>query len=447
MASETNPKITKAVSLIKTGEREAASKLLIEVIKAAPQSKDAEMAWYGLSTIVSTHEKKRQCLQSVLKINPNNQKAIALLAKLDSTLETQPIHSLSNDKKGIADLKKSNQQQPDQVHSTSQKKDAVQSNLSDEQLLEEYITAHSKNGWEIVNRSPSSVQLKKRKKLSRAVLLIGVLLIPAGGLGLIILLIAVIAHLAQKDKIVYITANDLRLQKTKHFKKSVNAQQHENFQGKGQRTVNGSRSLIQKIMYAIASFFIFSLLLSIAVMNFGDNNTTNPTPQPQGQISLPATFTPLASSGNIANYSALPNRVDYVNFYRAFNWTKRPALPDGRTPWAGTTPDESRKLMLWTTSNGSESINEVTFTYNISSSSLSEQQKDILSEELSEFLTLSLPNWKSKETWLQSTLNKHFSSGEQQFRTETNGTIVDLDIGPAVYYDDFTAILSIFSSD
>lgn len=73
-----NP-LKQAADLFKKGERSQAVEILKEVIRSDPNNLNA---WYGLALCLDDVEKKIFCLQRVLRLNPNHQKAKELLARL-----------------------------------------------------------------------------------------------------------------------------------------------------------------------------------------------------------------------------------------------------------------------------------------------------------------------------------------------------------------------------
>jgi hypothetical protein len=86
-----NSKLNEAITVIKAGDKKQGYRLLVEVIKAGPSSEEAELAWLWMSVAVTDIKKKRQSLETVLKINPNNGVAQESLAKLDSAIQvSQP---------------------------------------------------------------------------------------------------------------------------------------------------------------------------------------------------------------------------------------------------------------------------------------------------------------------------------------------------------------------
>ena len=65
---------------IRIGDRATGQALLHQVVQANPGN---ETAWLWLSAIIGDSEKEKYCLQRVLVINPDNEKAQEHLAKLD----------------------------------------------------------------------------------------------------------------------------------------------------------------------------------------------------------------------------------------------------------------------------------------------------------------------------------------------------------------------------
>jgi pimeloyl-ACP methyl ester carboxylesterase len=73
--------LQKAYALIKAGNKQAAADLLIPVVRANPNLADA---WFLLGHAVTEPQKRVQCFQQVLRINPNHQPAKNQLEKLQT---------------------------------------------------------------------------------------------------------------------------------------------------------------------------------------------------------------------------------------------------------------------------------------------------------------------------------------------------------------------------
>jgi hypothetical protein len=72
--------LSQAVKLIKSGEKQAAAKILIQIVKNEPMN---ENAWLWLAYLVE-NEKRIYCLQKALEINPLNTKTRKALDKLQN---------------------------------------------------------------------------------------------------------------------------------------------------------------------------------------------------------------------------------------------------------------------------------------------------------------------------------------------------------------------------
>lgn len=85
-------KLQQAISAIKAGNEKAGQRLLAQIIKADPKN---EVAWLWMSTALDDSQKKKQCLQRVLQINPANETARKGLAQLEtSTVKTPRLEDI-----------------------------------------------------------------------------------------------------------------------------------------------------------------------------------------------------------------------------------------------------------------------------------------------------------------------------------------------------------------
>jgi len=71
--------LQQAIAAIKAGDKVKGQQLIAQVLKADPRS---ESAWIWMSGIVDTDKQRRDCLEKVLSINPNNAQAKMGLEKL-----------------------------------------------------------------------------------------------------------------------------------------------------------------------------------------------------------------------------------------------------------------------------------------------------------------------------------------------------------------------------
>lgn len=79
--------LEQAVALIRAGNIAEARTILIEVLKQNPRD---DYAWLCMTLCVTEVEQKRYCFQKVLKINPQNEHAIAGLARLYNPVVPPP---------------------------------------------------------------------------------------------------------------------------------------------------------------------------------------------------------------------------------------------------------------------------------------------------------------------------------------------------------------------
>lgn len=86
----------------------------------------------------------------------------------------------------------------------------VQTGPADRELINREIKRRTEKGWQVISQTDSTAQMRKPKRWSKIGLILGFLLLLLYGAGLIILLLTVIDYLVQKEKIIYITADELR---------------------------------------------------------------------------------------------------------------------------------------------------------------------------------------------------------------------------------------------
>ena len=86
----TPPELLEAHRLLKAGQRQQAGTILKPYL--AQHQQDAR-AWWLMAHVVSSQDTARQCLEQVLKIDPNNEQARTRLATLTSAAEIGPPSS------------------------------------------------------------------------------------------------------------------------------------------------------------------------------------------------------------------------------------------------------------------------------------------------------------------------------------------------------------------
>jgi hypothetical protein len=80
--------LQQAIAFIKSGNKIKGQQLLAQFISAEPKN---ETAWLWMATVLDDKQKKRECLQQALLINPNNEASKKALAQIDASL-SPPEH-------------------------------------------------------------------------------------------------------------------------------------------------------------------------------------------------------------------------------------------------------------------------------------------------------------------------------------------------------------------
>ena len=79
--------LQQAIALIKSGDKAGGKRLLGEALREDPRS---ETAWLWMSGVVETDPQRKDCLERILAINPNNPQAQMGLAKLAAASQPEP---------------------------------------------------------------------------------------------------------------------------------------------------------------------------------------------------------------------------------------------------------------------------------------------------------------------------------------------------------------------
>jgi hypothetical protein len=79
--------IVDAITAIRSGDKARGRTLLAQALRIDPRN---EAAWLGMASVAETPERRRECLERALTINPNSQIARRALQKLS---DPQPSHT------------------------------------------------------------------------------------------------------------------------------------------------------------------------------------------------------------------------------------------------------------------------------------------------------------------------------------------------------------------
>lgn len=198
-------KVAQAYRLVKTGEKNKARNLLISVVRTDRTNEDA---WLLLGHVIESKQKKIQCFQKVIELNPKNEKAQKALSRLKKT-------NLARDNSPQTPSNTDNINRklysPGPATEVPPLENPPQTTppLTDQQLMEQYVAKMNAEGWTVVSLTQNSVQLRKPKRWSATLLILGVLLGPLG-IGLILIIIAVVDYSSKNDEMKFVTATELR---------------------------------------------------------------------------------------------------------------------------------------------------------------------------------------------------------------------------------------------
>ena len=95
---DTNTLLRTAIEAAQNGNRPVARAILEQVIQREP---DNELAWIWMASVAESTPERRSCLQKVLEINPNNDRARQALARLQTTSAQPAASGTSRDRQDI----------------------------------------------------------------------------------------------------------------------------------------------------------------------------------------------------------------------------------------------------------------------------------------------------------------------------------------------------------
>ncbi len=85
--------LQRAIAAIKAGDKKTGQQLLAQVINADPQN---EAAWLWMASALDDPQEKKECLQKVLQINPDNEMAKKALAAFERPREPAELPRLED---------------------------------------------------------------------------------------------------------------------------------------------------------------------------------------------------------------------------------------------------------------------------------------------------------------------------------------------------------------
>lgn len=201
-------KLNQAITVIKAGDKQTGRQLLIEILKSEPHN---ENAWLWMTQVVSKKDEKIKCLEQVLKINPDNEIAQKGIARL-RPIESPGLDDIAPKTNTTPVIQRKKQERTESTIRRLEKaeKPRATSRPTDQQLIQQYIAQRTRQGWQVVNQTDTSVQMRKPKRWSTALLVLGGAFLIFFGVGLIFWILAVIDYAIKKEQTIFVTADELR---------------------------------------------------------------------------------------------------------------------------------------------------------------------------------------------------------------------------------------------
>lgn len=199
--------LQQGVIAYKAGKRDEARKCFIAAIK---QNRDNERAWQFMYNLANDDKERLSCLQQILRINPQNEKAQQLLDNLTDFVP--PLEHPNDHPQALQPIQQQIQRPLDLAYTAK-----GDSNIN---ALQKYADHLIKMGWTIASMNDRQFIATKRKDINGLVLLIGITglcayLIP----GLLILLIGYIARGTETQIVTDTTAQAWLREKEKQAEK------------------------------------------------------------------------------------------------------------------------------------------------------------------------------------------------------------------------------------
>jgi tetratricopeptide (TPR) repeat protein len=220
-APTTNPPgaydlIKQGIALYKAGDKLQAGRQFYQATQVDPTN---QLAWLWLAGCIDEEQDQRHCFEQVVAINPQSeagQRAAAELAKLQmQELELPPPLSARQPAQQEA------QAAPEPAQTNGNEE--VQPQAS--HLIEQFIAHKTFLGWQVVNRTETSAQLKKPRTISVLGMIVFVVLpaiaaplifMPLLTLAIIGFILVMMHYFAQQEELLFVTLDDLLKQQQEH---------------------------------------------------------------------------------------------------------------------------------------------------------------------------------------------------------------------------------------
>jgi hypothetical protein len=187
-----------------------------------------------------------------------------------------------------------------------------------------------------------------------------------------------------------------------------------------------------------ALLFTIVFLAGMLPNNDGDDaSAARPT--------LPPTYTLVSSPVASGIQVSLSELTTHFANEHGFEWYEREATIPNAQHWSGySDASAQRKLIIWTHEETGE-ILELFYSYSTPSGVVSGELARQVMIEQRDVLALTFPDWSKSASWLEQATDDFSQSEGEVHRTEIDGYIVELDLGPEVTSNYFSGILSIYT--
>ena len=88
-----SPELKQAITLIKSGQKEAGKEILLQILN---EDENSDTAWLWMTATVDTDELRMECLEEALRINPDNEKAQRGYQKIMQRMQQREDEELEN---------------------------------------------------------------------------------------------------------------------------------------------------------------------------------------------------------------------------------------------------------------------------------------------------------------------------------------------------------------
>lgn len=280
--------LQRAIAAVRSGDKATGKRLLVQVLKEEPRN---QAAWLWMSAVVETDNERRHCLERVLAINPNNETARQGLEALRQKQTRHPptqVQPKSPPSGALQTLRRLNQpitrqDAPFEPAKPSHSPEHIPPPKTQRNLLDEETRRLTQKGWQVVNRTEAAIQVRRPKQWSQIGLVLFVLLPAVGGcffaplfgVALVGLLFVLLDYLLKKERLEYITIEQLEQREArKRGKSKPVAMQKETPPKEASGLLQTNRATLALLALGMVTFFVLVIAFAFVYSLLG--NTQSP---------------------------------------------------------------------------------------------------------------------------------------------------------------------------